>query len=89
MRPTNRHLIALALIALSLSACATRNDVPMSAGLSEDDDTYCRTNAGPVGSPQYVACRKDRDVQRNNAIARADRKQRDLGEWMLNHPDHP
>lgn len=61
----------------------------MSAGLSEDDDSYCRANAGPVGSPQYVACRKDRDVQRSNAITRADKKQRDLGEWMMNHPDHP
>ena len=61
----------------------------MSAGLSEDDDSYCRANAGPVGSPQYVACRKDRDVQRSNAVTRADKKQRDLGEWMVNHPDHP
>jgi hypothetical protein len=36
-----------------------------------------------------VACRKDRDVQRNAATARADRRQRDLGEYMLNHPDRP
>jgi hypothetical protein len=42
-----------------------------------------------VGSPQYVACRKDRDTQRNNANARADRRQRDLGEYMLTHPDRP
>jgi hypothetical protein len=34
-------------------------------------------------------CRRDRDVLRNNATARADRRQRDLGEYMLNHPDHP
>ena len=83
------HLIALAVIAVLLSACASRTDVPAAAGLSEDDDAYCRGNAGPVGSPQYVACRKDRDVQRSNAIARADRRQRDLSEWMLNHPDRP
>ena len=76
-------------LALSLAACATRNEVPMSAGLSEDDDTYCRSHAGQAGSPDYVACRKDRDVQRSNAVTRADKKQRDLGEWMLNHPDHP
>ena len=81
------RLIALMLIAGSLSGCASRNDVPMSAGLSEDDDTYCRTNAGPVGSTQYVACRKDRDIERSNALTRADKKQRDLGEWMLNHPN--
>jgi hypothetical protein len=42
-----------------------------------------------VGSPPYVACRKDRDAQRGNANARADRRQRDLGEYMMNHPDHP
>ncbi len=81
--------IVSTLIALSLTACASRNDVPMSAGLSEDDDTYCRANAGPAGSPQYVACRKDRDIQRSDAVTRADRKQRDLGEWMMNHPEHP
>jgi len=34
-----------------------------------------------------VSCRKDRDVQRSDALTRADKKQRDLGEWMLNHPD--
>ena len=88
MRPiTTRRLFALTLAALSLSACATRTEVPMSAGLSEDDDAYCRRTAGPTGSPQYVACRKDRDVQRSDAVTRADKKQRDLGEWMLNHPN--
>jgi len=88
MRPIpTRHLLALALAALSLSACATRSEVPMSAGLSQDDDTYCRANSGPVGSPQYVACRKDRDVQHSDAVTRADKKQRDLGEYMLNHPN--
>ena len=28
----------------------------------------------------------DNDAQRNAAVARADSKQRDLGEYMLNHP---
>ncbi len=88
MRPKFSRLCALTFV-LSLAACATRNEVPMSAGLSEDDDTYCRAHAGQAGSPDYVACRKDRDVQRSNAVTRADKKQRDLGEWMLNHPDHP
>jgi hypothetical protein len=31
----------------------------------------------------------DRDVQRSNANARADRQQRDLGEYMLNNPVRP
>jgi hypothetical protein len=42
-----------------------------------------------AGSPEYVACRKDRDVQRSAFQAKADRRQRDLGEYMLNHPEHP
>ena len=42
-----------------------------------------------VGSPEYVACRKDRDVQRNNANSRADKRQRNLGEYMMNNPVRP
>jgi hypothetical protein len=84
---TARHLFALSLAALSLAACATRTEAPMSAGLSEDDDAYCQAHGGPTGSPQYVSCRKDRDVQRSDALTRADKKQRDLGEYMLNHPN--
>ena len=81
---------ALALAALTLSSCAKRNELPVNSSLSEDDDTFCRAGGKvAAGSPEYVACRKDRDVQRNNAQGRADRRQRDLGEWMLNHPDHP
>ena len=55
----------------------------------DDDDAFCRANNVKVGSPEYVACRKDRDVQRANAAARADHKQRDLGEYMLNNPVRP
>jgi len=80
---------ALLLIALALSACARRGEVPVTPTLAEDDDTFCRANNVAAGSPEYVACRKDRDVQRANAAARADHAQRDLGEYMLNHPDHP
>lgn len=84
------HLIALALAALTLSACAKRNELPVSSSLSEDDDTFCRAGGKvAVGSSEYVACRKDRDAQRGNAIARADKKQRDLGEYMLDHPVRP
>ena len=79
---------ALMLIALVLSACAQRSQIPVSS-LGEDDDAICRANNVAVGSPEYVACRKDRDVIRNNAAARADRRQRDLGEYMLNNPVRP
>lgn len=88
MRLASTSLIALTLAATLIGGCARRSDVPLS-DLGEDDDAICRANNVVVGSPQYVACRKDRDVQRNNAINRADRKQRDLGEYMLNNPNRP
>jgi hypothetical protein len=80
--------IALTLASLALAACAQRSQIPVSS-LGEDDDAICRANNVAVGSAEYVACRKDRDVIRSNAAARADRRQRDLGEYMLNHPDRP
>jgi hypothetical protein len=80
------RLIALAFIGLSLTACAARNR-PVTAVGNDDDDSYCRANSGEPGSPPYVACRKDRDVMRQHAEAKADRAQRNLGEYMLNHRD--
>jgi len=60
----------------------------MPEALAQDDDAYCRAGGTVApGTPQYTSCRKDRDVQRGQAEARADRRQRDLGEYMLNHPD--
>ena len=56
--------------------------------ISGDDDAFCRASHA-AGSPEYVACRKDRDVQRANANARADKRQRNLGEYMLNNPTRP
>ena len=89
MRPNiSAHLIALTFAALALTACASRNDVPVSS-LGEDDDAICRANNVAVGSQEYVNCRKNRDVQRGNYNARIDRRQRDLGEYMLNNPVRP
>jgi hypothetical protein len=89
MRPNiSIHLVALTLAALALSACASRNDVPVSS-LGEDDDAICRANNVAVGSSDYVACRKNRDVQRSNAANRADRAQRNLSETMINTPYKP
>jgi hypothetical protein len=85
---TSTHLIALMLVPFALGACAQRSQIPVSS-LGEDDDAICRANGVAVGSSAYVACRKDRDVIRSNSAARADRAQRDLGEYMLNHPDRP
>ncbi len=87
MRPKRlTQCIALTLAALALAACSHRGDTPVALG---DDDAFCRANNVQVGSPEYVACRKDRDVQRGNAAARADQKQRGLAEYMLNNPARP
>jgi hypothetical protein len=89
MRPNiSIHLIGLTFAALALSACASRNDVPVS-GLGEDDDAICRANGVAVGSNDYVACRKNRDVQRGNAAAKVDRAQKNLSETMVNTPYKP
>ena len=81
-------LIALLLIAPLLAGCLERGQ-PTMVDSTPDDDAFCRAKNVAVGSPEYVACRKDRDVQRGNANTRTDRRQRDLGEYMLNHPDRP
>ena len=78
--------IALTLAALALAACSHRGDTPVSLG---DDDAFCRAHNVQVGSSEYVACRKNRDVQRADAAARADQKQRGLAEYMLNNPVRP
>jgi hypothetical protein len=87
MRPKRlTHCIALTLAALALSGCSHRGDTSVSLG---DDDTFCRANNVQIGSPEYVACRKDRDTQRSHAAERADQKQRGLAEYMLNNPVRP
>jgi hypothetical protein len=88
MRPTPTYLIALTLATLALASCARRSDVPIS-DLGDNDDAICRANGVTVGSADYAACLKNRDVQRSNAINRADRAQRNLGEYMLNNPSRP
>ena len=88
MRRNSALYLALLLVAPLLVGCLERGQ-PTMADTSGDDDAFCRANNVAMGSPEYVACRKDRDVQRNNANARTDRAQRNLGEYMLNHPDRP
>jgi hypothetical protein len=85
---TATHFIALAIVAPLLAGCLERGQ-PTMVDSSGDDDAFCRANNAAVGSPEYVACRKDRDVQRANANARTDRRQRNLGEYMLNNPSRP
>jgi hypothetical protein len=87
-RKTAQFLIPLLLIAPLLAGCLERGQPTMVSAGGDDDDAFCRAS-NAVGSPEYVACRKDRDVQRNNANTRADKRQRDLGEYMLNNPVRP
>jgi hypothetical protein len=83
--------IALLLTAPLLAGCLERGEpLPMSSIKTEDDDMVCRAGGkNAPGSPDYVYCRRERDAQRNNAVVRADKKQRDLGEYMLNNPTNP
>jgi hypothetical protein len=83
-----RLLIPLLLLVPLLAGCLERGQ-PTMVDSSGDDDAFCRANNVAAGSPEYVACRKNRDVQRVNANTRADRRQRDLGEYMLNNPAGP
>jgi hypothetical protein len=87
-RDSARSYVVLLLVAPLLAGCLERGQ-PTMVDSSGDDGAICRANNVAAGSPEYVACRRDRDLLRNNAAARADRRQRDLGEYMLNHPDHP
>ena len=82
----SKPFVAIVFAGLILSACSPRYQTPTAMG-GDDDDAVCQSRGLAVGSPEYVACRKDRDVQRQAADARRDRSQRDLGEYMLNHPD--
>ena len=83
-----RKLLALLLVAPLLAGCFERGQLPMT-DTSADDDAFCRANNVQQGSSEYVACRKDRDVQRQQAEARTDRRQRNLAEDMLNNPVRP
>jgi hypothetical protein len=85
---TARLCVALMLAAVALSGCASRTEAPVAA-VTDDDDAFCRTGGAAAGSSEYVACRKDRDVQRNNAASKAARTQRNLNETMINTPYKP
>ena len=83
-----RITFALLLAAPLLAGCLERGQ-PTMVDRTVDDDAFCQANNVKQGSSEYIACRKDRDVQRANADARADRRQRNLGEYMLNNPSRP
>ena len=80
------YLLAFAAAAFLLGGCAQfeRNTAPQA---NVDDDAICRAEGEP-GSPGYVACRKNRDVQSSRASgnSRIERSHRNLAEDMLNNP---
>ena len=80
--------LTLLLIAPLLAGCLERGQ-PVMVDSSADDDAFCRADNVAPGSNEYVNCRKNRDVQRGNANARADRAQRYMAEQMLNNPVRP
>jgi hypothetical protein len=86
---TSWCLTALTLVAFLLAGCLERGQPTLVSSGSDDDDAFCRANNVKAGSSEYIACRKDRDAQRAAAENRADRRQRDLGEYMLNNPTRP
>ncbi len=85
----SKSLVALLLIAPLLAGCLERGQPTMVNSNGDDDDAFCRANNVKAGSSEYIACRKDRVARRAIADNRADRRQRDLGEYMLNNPTHP
>ena len=87
-RNSAQLLITLVLLAPLLAGCLERGK-PTVVDTSGDDDAICRANNVAVGSSDYVACRKNRDVQRGNAAAKADRAQKNLSETMVNTPYRP
>lgn len=84
----SRIALALLLIAPMLAGCFERGQ-PVMVDSTPDDDAICRANHVQPGSPAYVICRRERDAMRAKSEARADRAQRNLGEYMLNNPVKP
>ncbi len=64
-RPPRLGIAVLLLLAPLLAGCLERGQ-PTMADTSGDDDAFCRANNVAVGSSEYVACRRDRGVLRNN-----------------------
>lgn len=83
-RTAPMHVIVFAVAGLALAGCANLQRHASLEASHVDDDAYCQKTAGPQGSNAYVACRKDRDVQRGLADDKIERQHRNLAERMLN-----
>jgi hypothetical protein len=83
-RATPARYAIFAIAGLALAGCANLQRHASLETSHVDDDAYCQKTAGPQGSNAYVACRKDRDVQRGLADDKIERQHRNLAERMLN-----
>jgi hypothetical protein len=90
MPPASRlPLFACAALALALavSGCAQfeRKATPTAtASTAQDDDAYCRREAGEPGSDRYAQCLTVRADKRAVYDTRIERTHRHLSEQMLN-----
>jgi hypothetical protein len=87
MPPALYRLPLLALAAVMLAGCAQferKTDPAAVAGAAQDDDAYCRREAGEPGSARYAECLKVRDDKRAAFDTRIERTHRHLSEQMLN-----
>ena len=71
-------------MAMLLSACSSFERNQPVAAAPVDDDAVCRSQGYTAGSKEYIACRKDRDVQATRGD-RMERAHRNLAEDMLNN----
>ena len=85
MKHLRIDIVAVIAVAALLSACSSMPSFERSTKPGEitDDDAVCRAKGYAAGSPEYVACRKDRDVA-NSRENRMERAHRNLAEDMVN-----
>lgn len=84
---TFRRWMFLALAGLALAGCAQferKIDPAVTANAAQEDDAYCRREAGEPGSARYAECLKVRDEKRAVHDTRIERTHRHLSEQMLN-----
>lgn len=87
MLPVVRCLPLVMLAGLTVSGCAQferKTDPVATANTAQDDDAYCRREAGEPGSARYAECLKVRDEKRAVYDTRIERTHRRLSEDMLN-----
>jgi hypothetical protein len=84
--PPLRLLTLAALTTFALAGCAQferRQDPAVTASSAQEDDAYCRREAGEPGSPRYAECLKIREQKREAFSGRIERTHRNLSERML------